>query len=294
MSLSFDILRPDDLVVLHFEAQNLRLDNKDPKNAKLVVEKAGKPALLAVYFQPQSIFEQAYFETATITSNPKNPPPPLGAPADPSQSQEPDPPGQVGARMAGASRLVFKVPVNAQIPFNIASLLNWLDFECVVSATAAGKPPQGALTAPSAFETAIEMPYRLIISPGSNINWAHATIPETFAGRTALWHTRLAAAKRASGKNGTDVQLTEASATHQLPIRAIWSPDFVDHGDLPLFGQNVPFLAPMTPRDRAELVILTSAVSGYYVATAGARAAWSPSPAKLHRKRRKHPAVGTR
>jgi len=279
MSLSFDILRPDDLVVLHFDAENLRLDAKDPRNAKLVVEKAGKPAYLVVGFQPQSIFEKAYFETAQTAANPNNPPPPV---PDPASTQEPDSAGSVPARMAGPSRLVFKVPVNAQIPLNIAALLDWLDFECVVSATAVGNPP-ATITAPGPLETAIEMPYRLILSPGTGAGWAHTTTPETFAGRTALWHTRLSTLKKVKTKTGTVNQLNEAGAKNQIPLRAIWSPDFVDHGVLPAFADNGPFLAAMSPRDRAELVILTSAKTGYFSSFPGALLQWDPQPVEATR-----------
>jgi hypothetical protein len=231
-------------------------------------------------FQPQSIFEEAYFETAQTLKNPDNPPPPI---PDPAAGQEPNPPGQVGVRMAGNSRLVFRVPANAQIPFTIASLLDWLDFECVVSATAAGNPPTGALTAPGQFETAVEMPYRLVMSPGTGAGWAHSTTPETFAGRTALWHTRLAKQNKVKTKTGTETQLTEASAKNTMPLRAIWSPDFIDHWPLPAFGDPGPFLGAMSPRDRAEIVILTSAASGYTIQGPGAVAQWTPQPVAASR-----------
>ena len=63
MPLTINILRPDDLLVLSIELYNMRLSTTDPKRPELVVDHQGQPAFLAVHFQPQSIAEQAYFET---------------------------------------------------------------------------------------------------------------------------------------------------------------------------------------------------------------------------------------
>lgn len=50
------------------------------------------------------------------------------------------------------------------------------------------------LRQPSPIETAIECPFRLIISPNKNAAWAHSTTPVAGerTGRFELWHTRLA------------------------------------------------------------------------------------------------------
>lgn len=63
MPLTFELLRPDDLLVLRVDTANLQLDTTDAKNPKLVPEKASEPSYLIVEFQPQSIFEKAYLET---------------------------------------------------------------------------------------------------------------------------------------------------------------------------------------------------------------------------------------
>src|SRR5262252_4942717 len=107
MSLTFSILRPDDLVVLTVELRNFRLDKSKPHDPRLVIDKPKDPAFLVVHFQPQSITEKAYFEASPIASPPFNPPPvpPLAGSSDPF-----DPPGSVPARMSGPSRLVFSIP----------------------------------------------------------------------------------------------------------------------------------------------------------------------------------------
>jgi hypothetical protein len=97
------------------------------------------------------------------------------------------------------------------------------------------------------------------------------------AGRAELWHTRLVQT-RTVGAHG--VTVTETSERHPLPVRAIWSPDFVAGGPLPPHsGDNDPFRSPMTARDRDQIVILTSGFDGYRVITpTGAEEAYPPAP----------------
>lgn len=268
MSLNFDLLRPDDLLALTVELRNLRLDKANPKRPLLTVDKAADPAYLIVHFPPQSIVEQAFFETSQIASPQYNQPPPQ--PPDPNTSDTLLPPGKVAARMTGPSRLVFQFPKNFKpILFNIESLLDWSGLNLVVSPTASVSsqkpaPPGLKIAPPTDLETSLEIPYRLILSPDSNVGWLHATEPVTHAGRTELWHTRMARLV-AQGKSAVKVPI-DPTAINTIPLRAIWSPDFVDHGPLPgFFDQGTfPHLSPMTPRDRDEIVILTSGFNGYF------------------------------
>jgi hypothetical protein len=270
MALTIDLLRPDDLLTLTIEAQNLRLDSKDPKKPVLVVDNSSQPAFLIVTFAPQNIVEKAFFETGNIKADPpfnKPPPtPPLGTAPDTLA-----PAGQVPARIAGPTRLVFQLPKKVtQIPYQLASLLDWSQLTLVVSATAQGNPLPPPIPQPGALETALEIPYRLILSPGTGVSWVNAQLPVTYAGRTELWHTRLAKIVKVKGKSGTTLSFQEASLAKPIPLRAIWSPDFVDHGPLPLHNlDKTPFLASLSPRDRAQIVILTSGTTGYYVFLAG-------------------------
>jgi hypothetical protein len=110
----------------------------------------------------------------------------------------------------------------------------------------APKPPQE-------LETAIEAPYRLIISPNSYAGWAHqAKLPAT-TGRVELWHTRLGVLAQ-----GTVLETIEALRT----IRAIWSPDSdanLKHTEgAPPTDDGNPFRSTLDRRDRYELVQLTS------------------------------------
>lgn len=67
---------------------------------------------------------------------------------------------------------------------------------------------------PAATETAVELPWRLALSPGPSARWAHATSPVDHGGRTELWHTRLAR------------QVGDTTAESGQWVRAIWARDF--------------------------------------------------------------------
>lgn len=71
---------------------------------------------------------------------------------------------------------------------------------------------------PRAGETAIEAPFRLILSPSVKGAWAHALQPVTSpdGNRTELWHSRLAV----RGAHGVDERDTD-----QRIVRAIWTRD---------------------------------------------------------------------
>lgn len=268
--LVFQILREDDLLTLQFEAYNLHLDTKDSTHPKLVVTNPAERAFLVVRFPPQTILEQAYFEVAP------------GLP-DGNPSATPDAPGSVQKRMAGTSRLVFRLPqATRQIPYTIDGLLDWSQLELILSATARGQPPDGPLTAPAPLETAIELPFRVILSPVGAVGWAHASKPRTHAGRTELWHTRLLRAVDTHDHGHTRVRLEELTAQRTVALRAIWSPDYVDHQLLPPPSVVNPFPAAMSPRDRAQIVVLTSGFKGYFV-PGDPPTAWVPQPVHAER-----------
>lgn len=297
MSLSFDLLRPEDLLVLTIELRNFRLDKSDPKNPLLRIEKPNDPAYVIVHFQPQSIVEQAFFETSAIAPPPYNvPPPPAHAPPpDPGASDALLPPGQVQARMTGASRVVFHAPKDMQpLPLSMEALLNWAGLKLSVSPSAAVLPggkgtPALTIVAPNDTETALEIPYRILLSPNAEVGWLHAKLPVTHAGRTELWHTRMARLV----KQGTPpVQVpVDSTAQNTIPLRAIWTPQFVGRARLPNFNSDAPlgYLTATSPRDRNEIVILTSGFNGYFAVkldpTTGGitRVPFVPQPVKASR-----------
>ncbi|MFE0758636.1 hypothetical protein ACFW16_32065, partial [Inquilinus sp. NPDC058860] len=242
MTIMVEILRPDDLLVLTIEGHNLRLDSSDPAAPVLVREAAAEDAFLVAVFPPQSFAEEAFEEVDP--PDPPLPPPPPPPPRPP--------PGAVQARLSGGSRLAFRVPPGLAIPYTIAGLLDWSGLEPSLTAVGAirgrpfilRRPP--AVVPPSAQQTAIELPYRLAISPDPEGRWRHARDPVARGGRTELWHTRLAWAPPGEAPKELD-----AAAT--APIRAVHSPDYRDAGPPP----NTGFTMSLSAYDRRALVRLT-------------------------------------
>ena len=96
---------------------------------------------------------------------------------------------------------------------------------------------------PARIATALELPYRLLISPIEQARWQHQDQPVVHNGRTELWHTRMTTA---SGDFGPD---------RPGKIRAVWSPDY-DIDVYPLLDPQRPFRMSLDPLDRTMLVKL--------------------------------------
>src|SRR5215212_7576789 len=140
--MKIEIVRPDDLLNLRIEAINLRLNSDlDPNNLdkpSLVVEDLQQPSYLVVTFPPQTIAERAYFQGGGLDEgkfDDSNRPhldarksvddPQLDMPGQLDQPGTGKPPRLTNALLGHPSRLVFKVPATASIPFSIKELLNW-------------------------------------------------------------------------------------------------------------------------------------------------------------------------
>ncbi len=282
MALKVDLIRPDDLLNLQIECRNLILDKSDPANPVLVSEDAAQIAYLIVHFPPQTIAEEAVYEPRKEIEDDKfrqsieteqeklrreslnNSPHNISTILNERTA--------VRARLGQPTRLVFKIPANSNpnIPYSIEGLLNWTVLELSVSLISNFRDiptdeQRGSLliTPPSETETAIELPYRLILSPNSSVVWTHATTPKNHLGHTELWHTRLT--------NRANKDISDFSKA--IPLRAIWSPDYVakpswPESSWPILGKpdewaGQSVLTTMNKRDRHELVILTSAFEGF-------------------------------
>ena len=88
--------------------------------------------------------------------------------------------------------------------------------------------------------TALELPYRVILSPLLPSSWVHSKKLVTHQGRTELWHTRLTAAQ------------DEVGPDTPTKVRAIWSPDYPSGADI---SSEKPFLMSLSAWDRQKLVI---------------------------------------
>ncbi|MFE5894740.1 hypothetical protein ACFQ6E_38185 [Streptomyces sp. NPDC056462] len=271
------IRRREDQLWLDIDAGNLVPDLSEPHRPCL--RRTGEqPCCLAVRFPSQHLAEEVRQQ-----DGPRNWP--------------------VDTRRAGVSRLVFQLPDDVHsIPLTEESLLAWGDLALQVSPAALprGAAPAGPLPidAPTPSQTGLEVPWRTVLSPPGDSRWANATGVVTHAGRTELWHTRMASA-------GNDGRPDESAAPPTL--RALWCTDDAfaswlaksaeppDGNCVPAPG--LPFPMALTPRDRLQIVRATSdwSIPGYIpdpvdverfqLSSLGAslslRGAWSPPGAVL-------------
>ena len=279
---SCSLIRTEDMVMLKFDFVNMKLN---PRRNYLRKINKRINAYMIVHFPPQNIAEQAFFQTENaigFTHNPNDKTcdidslrimlPFHGNIIDlclphPLKGKDQDLVLPVKARIGGPSRLVFKI-LAERIPFTTQDLLDWKRYELSVTSTAL--PPESdvpekrpkkpkrkllpKISEPLFTETAIEAPYRLIISPSSREGWTHSDKAITFGDRTELWHTRLGVIVKDESNNP---KIDEGETTEkERIIRAIWSPDYSEKG--PDRNDEEPFKMSLTPNDRYQLVRLTS------------------------------------
>ena len=244
----------------------------------------GRTPRVTVIFPPQHVVEEAFFEYL-VNPPPAGAPPPLGpvelhdgitpVALDPDINNRTGDPQSVPVkcRLSGPSQLVFELPNSVKsIPFNFEGLLSWREWLPIIAATAktdaapkktnTGTTPVPPIVDPTnpdtpGYATAIEMPYRLYLSPTERGGWAHSVDPVDYGTRhTELWHTRL-------GIRGDKGTIDEQDTTDRIGS-AIWSPDFEGTLTNPLPPHDsppnnfFPFRSSMDGRDRAEVVHLTS------------------------------------
>ncbi len=276
--LSVSVIRPEDLLAITFQFFNLNLEASN--NSVLVKRDAAKPAYIAAVFPPQNIQEEALYESES-SADPARSPPLQSRLAGESRlvflvpksvSQIPytlvdlleacgsypirvpylaqPPPKLLQIRALGLAlgnttsvRQVKSRELKKQGKSLTATLATTANLgDLVVKGPQTGKPP-------SPLETAIEMPYRLMLSPHNGAAWAHARKPVPgHRNRTELWHTRLGVRT----KDG----LVDERNDYQRTLRAVWSPDYNREG-MPKPGVG-PYLASLDARDRHEIVALTS------------------------------------
>src|SRR5215211_1721197 len=164
-SFEADVRRARDFLSLHIDGYNLELDTSITDNPFLRRKVAAKQAYLVVRFVPQGLAEQAFLEAAPEYKE--------------IAEETPLDAGDVDSRIAGRSSLSFAVPAGASIPYSYSGILAWAAFAPKIVPVALSKaPPRGApapkLRAPEEWETALEIPWWLLLSPNEQSGWAHA------------------------------------------------------------------------------------------------------------------------
>jgi len=116
---------------------------------------------------------------------------------------------------------------------------------------------------PSATQTAIELPWRLVLSPHAGERFVHATQPVTADAtkRSELWHSRMVlpdADGWISPAQRPDADRTvRAVYARTDDLRPKLKPQFPASADLPL-PDDLPFMAAMDDRDRYQIAHLSS------------------------------------
>jgi len=199
---------------------------------------------LALDFGPQSVLEQTH---------------------DYASAPNPQPP--VKSRLSGSSRIVLSVPDD--LTLSVSSLLTWAQF--FTAAPGAALLPRGGVipenviakgySPPAPWETSIEMPWWLIISPNVLTSWSQQVQPKTVDGRTEVFNTWLG-----QPRAGQQPDPDGATAT----VRGVWvrdpgpgappgRPNLSQPSVNPRIGADgYPFAMIPTPADRADFVRLTT------------------------------------
>lgn len=168
-------------------------------------------------------------------------------------------PMPVRTRMAGKSRLVFRLRAKPEdevkIRFHVESFLNWSGLSLNTAANAV-PPAKGSNSVepddtcpavdralsgpmpPGDDQTAIELPYRVLLSPSAIATWRHSYKPKNdkSSGMVELWHTRLEGpASDASIPPSTE---PKAPKRQLETVRAIWTPDLADRPPRPVLHSD--------------------------------------------------------
>jgi hypothetical protein len=237
VTLQWDLRRRADQLSVRFDLYNLVLVGSGA-NARLVRKSSRRAAYVVVVFPPQAVSERAYVEAFT---------------------SEPTPvPGTTASRLAGGSRLAFSVPSTVRaIPFQLDHLLDWSaltpNLVPVASYTLPRRLPRGAklpvIRKPQPWETSLELPYRLALSPTTAGRWRHEQQAITHGSWTELWRTR-------------HVHLAGGAAVEGGTLRAVWSYDpGIDMMKKPggaTDGADPPYLQGLLAHDRHRIVRATA------------------------------------
>ncbi len=200
--------RRADQLSLRLEFYNLTLLRQDQQ---LVKVDPSAEAFIVVDFGPQHLAEHAYDEATAE---------PLEIPTR--------------TILASSSRLAFKAPTGPQypIPYTFGSLMAWKDLLPSLAPHATGP---AVVRAPLPVETALEVPWKVVLSPDQAGKWTHAMSPVPGpGGRSVLWHARL---------------------TPGANARVIWTPDLENVNPT---DPAVPGRTSLRPDERRNLVKLTA------------------------------------
>jgi hypothetical protein len=138
----------------------------DPTNPRRLIRLSASPAYLAFVFGPQHIADSA-IDSSTASL-----------------------PARMETQIAGPSRVVVPF-VGDVIELSTASLLSLLRAQ-EMTLPAAAAPGVLPTAAPTVRQTALELPYKMLLSPAPGARWSHRVSRPVAGGPVELWRTRLA------------------------------------------------------------------------------------------------------
>jgi hypothetical protein len=127
--------------------------------------------------------------------------------------------------------------------------------------------------APGSEETAIEAPWRLVLSPSDREGFTHADTavgpadpieapePATARERIELWHSRLGIRRVEPAPDGTETVRVDERADRQRIVRAIWAREREFSEGEPDPDPD-PFRTSLSPHDRSQLVLQSAETVG--------------------------------
>ena len=127
--------------------------------------------------------------------------------------------------------------------------------------------------APGSEETAIEAPWRLVLSPSDQEGFTHADTPvgpadpieapepATGRERIELWHSRLGIRRVEPAPDGTETVRVDERADRQRIVRAIWAREREFSEGEPDPDPD-PFRTSLSPHDRSQLVLQSAETVG--------------------------------
>jgi len=249
---SVQFTRTKDLVDLTFWFKNLEVSTRGGRH--LVKANSDKPSYIVIEFPPQHVAEEAmfYFPGSASAFAPK----PEGVPtATAPYGVSTKVPGYgntppqnylwhrampLKSRFANPSRLAFEVnpSVDFLIPYTESGLFDWSNpafTPALVEQADNGAVWEQAfvgyfwnkkpLAAPTNWQTAIEFPYGLVITPSSAGVWRHNSAPVTRNKRTEVWSTSLRHPWYRYNEPQPKYEFTIDTRDRDGELRAIWTRD---------------------------------------------------------------------
>jgi WD40 repeat protein len=212
---SYLFTRADDHLVIGVRWVNFTRTDVDVSGVPMLV--AGAKARLVVLLPPQHVGEE---------TSPRGSAAPVQLPAGTAAGSVPAWRGV----LSGGSRVVVAFEAGTRIPLSAEGVL----------AAMADHPLRTSPGVPGADDTAIELPWRLLLTPGgrsaAGVACRHHVLPVVSRDVSGLWRTRLVDAATPSGVAGPDAGLTLLAPDEATAAAA--DPAFARNNALPLTQAN--------------------------------------------------------